>query len=86
MVLSRENEIVQMKHAVIENALVYICGYGLNHIEKSFYPPIKSCYLNIYTSNCHKNTPKLYAVEEIKCNLVAIQYQEAKVVFIFEKG
>ena len=62
-----------MCHATDNDGEIYIHGSSVNKVNLLFETPIKSSYLNIFTTTeTNTNEIKLYSVHKIKCKFVAI--------------
>lgn len=81
--LTQRNEIVCLKYILNRNGIVLINGASLTNISDFFDKPIRSSYLNIYSSTCKENLPKEYSLNEIKCKLVAVKDRHSSNMIFF---
>lgn len=79
--LTKNQDIVSMKNATYFQKNIHIYGASLKKKYDFFKLPIKSSYLNIYASKGEEDAPKLYALSEIQCKLIAVKYCYNETVF-----
>lgn len=73
--LTKKQEIVGMNYAKYINGTFFINGDSLNRADNFFEKPFCSSRLNIFTSNeSEKNTSKFYKIDDVKCKLFAIDF------------
>lgn len=80
--LTNNNQIICLKNIIVQNDIVTIYGSSLKYLNDFFVTPIRSSYLNIWSSNCQENKPQFYSLNEIKCKLVSIKQDNENAVFI----
>lgn len=81
--LTKSNEIVAMKYVVVNNESLEINGAALRNKTSFFETPIRSTYLHIYQSDCSESSAKRYKIDDIKCKMVSIPFNEdGEAVFI----
>lgn len=74
--LSKALEIVEFDYVYIDNKVPKIYGRSIK-LKRNFYEtPIKSSYINIYSSNYDFNSSKIWRLEEIKCKIFALDVNE----------
>lgn len=80
--LTKDNQVVAMKHAILSEETPYICGNAIESLSTVFELPIRSSYLNIFKGD-HMKTKmsSLYSIRNIKCKLVTVEYNN--VMFFF---
>lgn len=79
--MTKNNEIISMINATYYKEQICIYGYPIKEKTDFFEKPIKSSHLNIYKSDGSHGPPRLYALHEIKCKLISLQYK-SKFVFM----
>lgn len=72
--LTKRNNIVSMINATYFEGNIFIYGSEIKTKWDFFEFPIKSSYLNIYKSNGKTIRPKLYSLNDIKCKLFSLKY------------
>lgn len=79
--LTQNDKIVHFKYAVYKNEKYFICGQPLKTTTNFFEQPFRSCYLNIYISDCEPLEAQFYELNSIQAKLFALPYAD-KYVFI----
>lgn len=72
--ITLKNEIVSLSHITkTNNQDINIYGHAVKQINDYFYIPVKSSYLNIYSSNgVLRSTVDKYTIKDIKCKMVSV--------------
>lgn len=77
--LSKAFEVVCVKY-ILETPQngtnFYLHGSPLKTISDYFQYPLRSSELNIYESNCVKNTANFFSASDIYCNMVRLDYDQ----------
>lgn len=80
--LTKDNAVVAMQYATLENGVTFIFGNPVESLSNVFVTPINSSFLNIYKSD-YLNTKILnsYSISRIKCKLVNVEFNNKMFFF-----
>lgn len=82
--LTKAFKIVCLKYIIStnENMNVFLYGSILKNSIDYFDHPVRSSELNIYECNGERDAPTFFALSDVYCKMVKIEYDSRKLVFI----